>query len=273
MSKIVIDAREYTTTTGRYMFRLVQYLEKLESEHEFIILLKPKDMDVYPLTNPRFTKLACTYKEFTFEEQIGFKKQLDALNADLVHFGMVQQPVWYKGRAVTTMQDLTTMRFRNPSKNFVVFWLKQQVYKWVNKRVAHKSAALITPSQFVKDDVAVYTGVSPDKITVTYEAADAINEPPEIVSELEDSQFIMYVGRPTPHKNLGRLIDAFVELKKTHPQLKLVLAGKKDALYQAHEARVLKQEIPDVIFTGFVSEGQLRGASGEPRRPVRRNGR
>jgi glycosyltransferase involved in cell wall biosynthesis len=156
------------------------------------------------------------------------------------------------------MQDLTTIRFRNPARNPVVFWTKQQVYKWVNKRVAHKSDAIITPTQFVKGDVVAYTHISPAKITVTPEAADKITEPAEPVPGLENAQFIMYVGRPTPHKNLGRLVDAFVELKRAHPQLKLVLAGKKDALYEAHERRVTTLGIPDVVFTGFVSEGQLR---------------
>jgi glycosyltransferase involved in cell wall biosynthesis len=61
-----------------------------------------------------------------------------------------------------------------------------------------------------------------------------------------------------PHKNLGRLIDAFVVLQKTYPELVLVLAGKKDANYARHEERVRREGIYNVVFTGFVSEGQLR---------------
>jgi glycosyltransferase involved in cell wall biosynthesis len=256
--KIAIDAREWGSSTGRYISNLVRQLEQLDSVHDYTILLAPKDMEKYEPGNPHFTKVVCPHKEFTFDEQIGFKTQLEQLHPDLVHFGMVQQPVFYRGKAVTTMQDLTTIRFRNPAKNPVVFWTKQQVYKWVNKRVAHKSDAVITPTQFVKDDVVAYTHISPAKITVTPEAADKITEVAEPVPGLENAQFIMYVGRPTPHKNLGRLVDAFVELKKAHPELKLVLAGKKDALYEAHERRFTALGTPDVVFTGFVSEGQLR---------------
>jgi glycosyltransferase involved in cell wall biosynthesis len=68
----------------------------------------------------------------------------------------------------------------------------------------------------------------------------------------------MYVGRPQPHKNLGRLIEAYAQLKQSNPDLKLVLAGKKDALYRQHERAVKRQGITGVVFTGFVSEGQLR---------------
>ncbi len=258
MSKIVLDARQYTSSTGRYMFRLVQYLEKTDTQHDYVVLLLPHDMDAYAFSNPRFTKVACPHKEFSFDEQLGFKKQLQGLQPDLVHFGAAQQPVWYKGKVVTTMHDLTTLRFRNPSKNPVVFGVKQMVYKWVNRRVARKSQAIITPSEFVKHDVVNYTGVRTDKITVTYEAADTITDAPEPVAGLDQVPFIMYLGRPMLHKNLPRLIEAFKQLKATHSDLRLVLAGKKDVLYEQIESVVRAQGTPDIVFTDFVSEGQLR---------------
>lgn len=258
MKHIVIDAREFTTTTGRYTYKLVEYLQQVDNAHKYTILLKQKDYDVWEPTNPNFSKVVCPHKEFTFAEQIGLLRQVNGLKPDLVHFAMVQQPVLYRGKTVTTMQDLTTIRFRNPAKNPVVFWLKRQVYKWVNKRVAHKSNAIITPTQFVKEDVTNYAHVSPAKITVTLESADPIRDAPEPMPLLKDKQFIMYTGRPTPHKNLGRLIDAFVLLQETHPDLELVLVGKKDTNYEKHEAAAVARNIKNITFTGFVSDGQLR---------------
>ena len=258
MSKIVIDAREYTTSTGRYVFRLVQYLGKIDNTNEYTVLLKPEDMDVYEFTNPRFTKLMTPYKEFSWGEQGGFARQLARLKPDLVHFGMTQQPVLYKGQVVTTMHDLTTARFENPNKKRTLFLAKQKAYKWVIKRVAQKSQAIITPSEFVKFDIANYTHVNPNKINVTYEAADPITESPAPLPDLQNKQFVMYVGRPTPHKNLSRLINSFDLLRSQHPSLLLVLAGKKDDNYLRHEAEVRKKGIKNVYFTDFVTEGQLR---------------
>lgn len=258
MGTIAIDARELRTSTGRYIERLVYYWQEIAHEHNYVILLKPEDMDGWQASNPRFQKVVCPHKEFTFDEQIGFKKQLDDLKPDLVHFAMVQQPVLYQGRVITTMHDLTTLRFKNPSKNPVVFKAKQEVYAWVNKRAAHKSAAIITPSQFVKDDVVKFTGVNPEKITVIYEAADPITEKPEPLASVAGKQFIMYVGRPTPHKNLERLIDAFVLLKAGHPDLYLVLAGKQDANYRRIKQKTNTRQITNIIYTDFVTDGQLR---------------
>lgn len=258
MARIVIDARELRTSTGRYVERLLHYLQQIDHQHDYTVLLTPKDMPGWKPTNPRFTKLATPYKEFTFGEQIGMRSQLTKLKADLVHFSMVQQPILYRGKTVTTMQDLTTCRFRNPTKNWLSFMLKQQVYKLVNVYVAHKATRLIAPSEFVQQDVMQFAHVGPDKFTVTYESSDHIPGRPASLPDLQKKEFIMYVGRPLPHKNLWRLIEAFQVLRKQRPTLSLVLAGKKDAAYQQIEDRVRAENIEGVVFTGFVSDAQLR---------------
>ncbi len=258
MSHIAIDARELRTTTGRYVERLLHYLQKIDHTHKYTILLKPKDIDGWMPTNSKFKKVACPYKEFTFSEQVDFLKQINSLKPDLVHFPMVQQPVLYKGKVVTTMQDLTGTRFTDPTKNWLIYKCKQLVYKWLNKRVARKSDALITPTEFVKQDVARFAHINSRKFTVTLEAADKIIEPTEPMKLLEHKDFIMYVGRPMPHKNLERLVEAFALLKETHFNLSLVLVGKLDANYRKLQRLVDIKGIAGVFFTDFVTEGELR---------------
>lgn len=254
----MIDARESGTSTGRYIDKLVEYLHKQKPDFDFTVLTMPGRVSYLKSVAPDFKIVQSTYKEFSMAEQTGFLKQLKALNADLVHFGMTQQPIFYQGKVVTTIHDLTTARFTNPAKNRLVFKIKQMVYRWVIKKVARKSYALITPSNFVKSDVAQYAKIDLDKIAVIYEAADKINKLAEPLPNLVGKKFLLHVGRPLPHKNLNRLIDAFIKLKATHPDLQLVLAGKFDDNYQLLKNYAVKKSAKDVIFTDFVSEGQLR---------------
>jgi len=257
--RIVIDARESGTSTGRYVDKLVEYLHKLKPEHEIIVLTKTPRAKYMREIAPGFKVIESNFREFGFGEQLGLKRQLDKLNPDLVHFAMTQQPVLYKGKAITTIHDLTTIRFDNPAKNKAVFKTKQAVYKKVIKKVAKKSRYLITPSEYVKQDVAQYANIPPGKIAVTYEAADKISAPAQAIPRLEGKQFIMYVGRATPHKNLNRLLDAFVILKKNNPELMMALAGKLDANYRQLEARVTRKRMADsIVFTDRVSEGELK---------------
>lgn len=259
MSKtIVIDARLLGTSSGRYLEGLLNYLPDVDKTNQYLVLLKPKDLGSWESKSKRFQKVACRYRIFTFSEQLGLLVQLYKLKPDLVHFGFVQQPILYFGKTVTTVHDLTATRFGNPSRSWISFRVMRFVYKIVIRVAAHKSKALITPTEFVRDDLAKFASINSRKISVTYEAADEITDKPEPIEELDGKSFIMYVGRPQPHKNLDRLIEAFVLLKQTHPDLRLALAGKKNAAYRMIARKVRSQNIPGIYFTGFVSEGQMR---------------
>jgi glycosyltransferase involved in cell wall biosynthesis len=261
MTHIVIDARELRTTSGRYVERLLHYLQQIDKGYDYTILLTPKDFDGWAPTNERFTKVVTPYKEFTFGEQLGFKRQLELLKPDLVFFPMVHQPVLYRGNVVTTIQDLTGIRFRNPTKNPVIFTVKQLIYKGINKYIPRKSRLLITPTEFVKQDIMQYAHIPADKITVTLEAADFIHSSPTAPKtiNLQNSKFIMYVGRPQPHKNLWRLIEAYALLRPSHPDLKLVLAGRKDAMYNHIETKAKAAGIAEgIIFTDYITDAELR---------------
>lgn len=260
MKRIVIDARELRTSTGRYVEHLLEYLQTVDTDqkHRYIVLLTPKDMDTWTPHSKRFTKVACRFKEFTFAEQTLMALQLYRLKPDLVHFGMIQQPVLYLKKTVTTAHDITNVRFKNPAKNRFVFAIKRWVYVRVIHIVVFKSKRVLTPTEYIKGDIARFTNANSRKFTVTLEAGDSINDKPVEMPDLLDKQFIMYVGRPTPHKNLERLVDAFALLQETHPDLRLVLAGKTDANYRRIARMVKRRDLQNVVFTDFVTDGQLR---------------
>jgi glycosyltransferase involved in cell wall biosynthesis len=218
-------------------------------------------MDTWVPTNPNFTAVPCPYKEYSFAEQLGFVKQLNSLNADLVHFSMPQQPVLYNGAVVTTIQDLTTARFRNPDKNIVVFWIKQQIYKWLIKYVSRKSKHLIAISDFVRHDIAEYASIPLDKITVTHEAVDDFDEAPAPLLSVVGKRYIMGDGRARPHKNLARQIEAFAKVHETHPDLYFLLTGKQDEAINEHKRRIEELGLSEfVIIAGFIPDGQLKWA-------------
>lgn len=255
---IVIDARESGSSTGRYIDNLLPHLHALQPKYDITVLTKSHRAALLRPQLPNFTVLDSNAKEFTFAEQLSLLRQLIGLKPDLVHFGKDHQPILYPGKSVTTMHDLTTLRFRNPAKHWLVFSLKRIIYGFVVWLVAHKSKRIIVPTEFVRKDVAHYCHVPLEKIVVTYEAAEAIADTSEPYTSLVGARYIMYTGRPTPHKNLDRLIDAFAKLKETEPNLQLVLVGKKDANYLRHQRTVEERGLKGVVFTDFVPDSQLR---------------
>lgn len=261
MKKIVIDARESGTSTGRYIDKHIEHLHSLKPKYEVVVLTKSHRLEFMQKIAPKFTAVKSDYKEFGLSEQTSLMWQLYRLSPDLVHFNAPQQPILYLGRSVTTVHDLTTARFVNPTKNTFVFKIKQLVYKGVIHVVARKSAKLITPTQWVKEDLARYTNTNSRKIIVTHEAADELASKAKPIEEAEGKDFIMFNGRPHPHKNIRRLIEAFVQVHEKYPALLFVIAGKKDASYRSYASLVKKLDLEgSVLFTDFIPDDQLRWA-------------
>lgn len=261
MKHIVIDARLLGTSTGRYIERLLHYLQLSDSSHRYSVLISPRDATIWQPTNKNFTAVLCPYAPFGISEQLGLKRQIESLQPDLVHFTMIQQPAFYRGKTVTSIHDLTTIRFRNSSRNWVTFTVMQQVYRWLTRRVARHSAALITPSEFVRQDIASYAHVSPSKITVTHEAVDDFDTPAHPIPQFVGKQFIVADGRPRPHKNLQRIIEAFAIVHQQHPDLYLMLVGKRDQSDQKFTALIESFDLSErAIRTDFIPDSQLKWA-------------
>ena len=255
---IAIDARIIATTTGRYVERLIHYLEKLDTENDYLILVRKRELDYYKPTNPRFTIIEADFPDYSFDEQLGLKKLLDKLQPDLVHFCMPQQPVLYKGATVTTVHDLNLLRITsNDDMNPIELRIKKQIFRALLKRVAKKSRHIVTPSEYTKQDLVRFSGISPEDVTVTLEGADTVEATPFPVAELEDTPFIMYVGRAEPYKNNRRLIQAHQQLLEKHPNLRLAIVGVKDILRQEDMKWAKNKNCKNVDFLGFVSDAQL----------------
>jgi glycosyltransferase involved in cell wall biosynthesis len=250
---IAIDARIINSSTGTYVERLVHYLQEIDTTNRYTILVPTKDLNYISLTNPNFTLKAADFPNYSFAEQTSFKTFLDDLNADLVHFCMPQQPLGYKKNHVTTVHDLTLLKTYNSDKNWFVFHSKQLVGRYLFKRIAYTNQHIITPTQFTKDEYVAYAGISPDKVTVTYEAAD-ISVDKLTPYKHPYKQFIMYVGQQSDYKNIRRLGDAHQKLLEDHPDLGLILVGKKNAGLKKNEGYFVAKSYKNILFTDFISD-------------------
>jgi len=260
MKKIVIDARGYTTTTGRYVRKLIENLEILETDQndrEYVVLMLANEFEKYQPSNPRFSKKVADFAHYSLiPEQIKFWYFLNKLKADFVHFSLPQQPVFYRGTHVTTVHDLTLLKVFPGNRNKFVYKLKQLSGNFVFKTIARTSKAIITPSQATKDEYLALTGIVSSKITVTPESGDPVDSTPTPYPSLVDKSYIMYVGQQSSYKNLRRLIESHQQLLTTHPQLQLVFVGKLGEYGKQTKAWTEQQNFTNIVFTGFIEDDE-----------------
>lgn len=97
-----------------------------------------------------------------------------------------------------------------------------------------RATGIFAVSENTKKDIIHYANCEPEKITITYEAADEIYHPIKDAYVLQEvkrkynlsGDFIMYVGSLSPRKNIVRLLKAFYLIREKIPH-DLVLTGSK----------------------------------------------
>lgn len=258
---IVIDARIRRASTGRPVARLLEHLQEIETPYRYTFILeksdawkpKKKDHRVYKTRIPMFS--------FNPLNQVVYAFQIYKLRPSLTYFMMTpQSPLLFFGRQITFTHDLTMFKFVRAGK--LPEWLhkvRMQGYRLLMWQAHRKAKHIITPTEFVRDDVVKrYLFVS-RKITPILEAS----EPPLTAKARKPDnppeKFILYVGSAFPHKNLERLISAFNLLKEQHPKLKLVLVGKEEYHNKKLQKWNKKQQYSDdVIFTGFIPDEEMK---------------
>lgn len=140
----------------------------------------------------------------------------------------------------------------------------------LTKHAVRKADHIIAVSQATKDDIVrFFPRVKEDKITVVHHGIDCEfwqkESSPERVLQIlhlygaDAGQYLIHVGAIQPRKNLNMLIDAFGDVKKKYPDMKLVLAGGRGWLWQEIEDYAKKNlHSSDIIFTGNIPFEHVR---------------
>jgi len=78
---------------------------------------------------------------------------------------------------------------------------------------------------------------------------------PKAKTGKKSAKTIVYIGRLEKRKGVRYLLDAFAQLRKSHDNVQLIIAGD-GRLKTGLQSRVKKYDIPDVSFVGFVSDAE-----------------
>ncbi len=129
--------------------------------------------------------------------------------------------------------------------------------RW-NARVA---THVFADSQATRADLVRAYDVEPEKISVVYPGYDRTLRPVTDAPALArvrrrygiPGDYVLFLGRIQPRKNLSRLIQAFKSVAKAHSALTLVLAGPTGWLAEPIRETVETLDLEErVRFTGYV---------------------
>jgi phosphatidyl-myo-inositol alpha-mannosyltransferase len=119
-------------------------------------------------------------------------------------------------------------------------------FKYIFSRLNILTAVSDAAAQFVRERTDQQVHIIPNGIDLAKYQLKRLTT---------DAPTILYIGRLEKRKGVRYLVKAFAELKRTHTNARLVIAGEGD-LRSGLEQYVADNAITDVEFLGFVSEQQ-----------------
>lgn len=155
----------------------------------------------------------------------GLTRELSRLGADVVHGPDFAVPYLARRPSVLTLHDLSP-------------WMNRR-WHHAAQRVRRRTPALlelgiatmvVTPGEAVRKQAIERFRLNPDRVVAVPEAAAPWFSP--VAAAASERPYFLFVGTLEPRKNLPALIEAWQEVRRSHP-VDLVLAGRKRADFPA----------------------------------------
>jgi glycosyltransferase involved in cell wall biosynthesis len=243
--------------TETYAAGLLAGLHEVAGRERFLVLLNRQAAAWAIPDSPRFERVVCPVDgrrqltRYLFEQG-----QLPALlwrrGADLVHSLGYVSPLVTACPRVVTIHDVNYLAFGAQMRRLQRIALRTFV-----PLSAHRAHAILTPSDFSREQIVEHLHVSREHVTVTPEGQPASSD---TVRRAHDGAvawrpvagpYLIAFGSTTPNKNLERLIDA---VRFCTPSLRLVVVGHVTPALRQLCMRV------GVVLTGYLDASHLNDA-------------
>ncbi len=249
--KIGIDARfctDHSTGVGRHVEELIKNLAKLDKDTQYVCFMKPEIAKNFKIPGKNF-KIEPTYSpHYSVSEQFSFLRQINYHNFDLMVFPQFNLPIFYRGKYVVTIHDLTLHLFPGKKKTDI---FSRLAYKFIINRAVTKAKHIFAVSQNTKKDLIRILKVDQKKISVTYNGVSRIFKPIKAEDVKQkfrkkykiSTKYFLYTGVLRTHKNVLGLINTYAKFQEKHgdKQIDLVLTGPKDQIYWNEIKNLIKK--------------------------------
>lgn len=263
--KIAIDARLYGLKhagIGRYVQNLLTQLSQIDQVNHYQIITS-EDSQLTQLPN-NHEIIKVNIKHYSLNEQLKLAYVINKLDADLVHYPHFNVPLLARKPYVLTIHDLLwhdRIGFDVTTLPKLQYLVKYAGYRFTISQAIKKSLYVITPADFVRNQVIKRFHKNHSKVVVTSEAADQLYHQTKKVAVNTTSlgvkkPFVVYTGSLYPHKNVLSLVQALAYV----PSVDLVVSSARNVFAENFTRDVAKLGLSHrVKMLGFVDDLTLLG--------------
>jgi len=247
--------------TKTYLGQLVEALASFDRDDLYFLFNAHYERSPLSMHTPNFIRQPLVTNSGKYNLLMGFAREAHRNRLDLFHTNYLT-PIGMPCKTVVTIHDIL---FEILPEFFPPF--HRRIQKLFTSRLARRADAVITVSQFSRNLLLELYGLDPSKVFVTLEAASSFFRPLGKGGEkvlrkygIHDD-FILYVGRIAPIKNIPGMLEAFVEVRaKMGGHLQFVLVGQRDPIFREHKIENHLKELgilDSVIFLNGIVTSDL----------------
>lgn len=255
--------RDPATGVGRYLVRLLDEIGGLAPADLTVTAVGRLDQTSLSAAVPmwRLAGRAGRSTPLGLVQQLVLRQALRHQPCDLYHYPNLDVPPVASRKVVATCYDLEPLRHPELfSRKIVLF------YRLLARRL-RRVDRVITISESTARDVHEFLGIPRERITPVHLGVDPRFSPASVAERRRvidryglPPRFVLYVGNTMPHKNVGRLVEALSQVRRSHPDVALVLGGAPDKHRVAVEETVSRFGLSTAVrFIGKVPEDDLPG--------------
>ncbi len=246
------------TGIGTYTARLMENIMSIDNQNRYTFFW-PEDGYNFLLDRDNINVTLFGEKNKRFWDEAFLPSQVAKSKANVFHLpqnGLGLPRIKYCSYVVTVHDLIPYTMPETCGKSYLDKFVDQMPY------ILEASDAVITVSEYSKQDIIKYFNISPDKIKVTYLAAESkfkLMDKNEALDFMRlkynyTNKYILYLGGFSPRKNVDGLLEAYSSVYKELPDhYDLVMLGaSKDNHYELAK-RINDLGISDrVVLTGYV---------------------
>ena len=251
---------------GYYCYRLMEYLQTCSPKHDYIMLYNKSKLKTMGFINAKEQKISYPYRNLyrLFGPRLFYRIPVEMFlgSFDIYHgTGYVSLPT-HRAKVVVTVHDLVSKYYPET--------LTPQNLRFQEHDIPYHVRAsdrIIAVSESTKRDLVNFLQVDPDKIDVTYLAADEIFHPlPADDSKCEEirckyqlpQRYVLHVGNLNARKNLIATVRAFQQVCRAGCEENLVFVGGKGNGYDELVQEIQRLGLTDrVQFVGYTEREDL----------------
>ena len=234
---------------GTYLRGLIPRIMEQHPDWHYSLLGNP---DVLRAAAPRAALIRCDAPIYSIAEQWALARTIPA-DTSVFWAPHYNVPLFCRAPIVVTVHDLAHLRL--PEYGGVRRAYATAMFQYIRRR----AAAVVFVSDFTRSEFqslvgrsfaqteTIYGGLLPDLTSFDPSAPPPAARP-----------YLVYVGNSKPHKNLGTLLDAFADVRRTI-EVRLVMIGQTTGLRTRDDRNVERLRAAEgVVVLGAVTDADLR---------------